>query len=128
MKKALISIVMLALFNYGCYSFYEISSKDISNIESRNDIKFELKNKVEILLKKEGNFNFEVGDSMIYFSNEIIEDSIKISEINKLYNKKQSFLKTFVLGLGILAGILFVTMLLSYTAIGAEGSHNPIAS
>ena len=112
MKKILIPIVMIALFNYGCYSFYEISSKDISNIESHNDIKLELKNKLEILLKEEGNFNFEVGDSMIYFSNKTTKDSIKISEINKIYNKKQSFLKTFGLGLNIVAcALMFLAIL-----------------
>lgn len=121
MKKILIPIVMLALFNYGCYSFYEISSKDIPNIENHNDIKLELKNKVEILLRKEGNFNVEVGDSMIYFSNKTIKDSIKISEINKIYNKKQSFSKTFGLGLGILSGILFVFMTIGLALMGPVG-------
>jgi len=120
MKKNLIPIVILALFNYGCYSFYEISSEDISSVEN-HDIKLELKNKVEILLKKEGNFNVEVTDSMIYFCNETTKDSIRISDINKIYNKKQSFMKTFGVGLGIVAGVLFVMMLLSYTAIGAGG-------
>lgn len=120
LKKALIPIVILALFNYGCYSFYEISSKDIEN-NNDHDIKLELKNEMEILLKKEGNFNFEVKDSMIYFSNETTKDSVRISEINKIYNKKQSFWKTFGLGLEIVAGALFVMMLLSYTAIGAGG-------
>lgn len=112
---------MLALFNYGCYSFYEISSKDISKVDKQNDIKVELTNKLEILLKKEGNFNYEVKDSLIYFSNETTKDSIRISDINKIYNKQQSFWKTFGLGLGIIAGALFVVMLLSYAAIGAGG-------
>ena len=121
MKKVIIPIVILAFINYGCYSFYEISSKDIPNDKKHDDIKLELKNNVDILLKKEGNFNIEVTDSMIYFSNETTKDSVKISEINKIYNKKQSFWKTFGLGLEIVAGALFVMMLLSYTAIGAGG-------
>ncbi len=69
MKRIFIPIVIVALFNYGCYSFYEISSEDISSVEN-HDIKLELKNKLEILLKKEGNFNIKATDSMIYFSNE----------------------------------------------------------
>ncbi len=120
MKKGLIPIVILALFNYGCYSFYEISTEDISN-EKNHDIKLELKNKVEILLKKEGNFNVEATDSIIYFSNETTKDSIRISDINRIYNKKQSFWKTFGLGLGIIASMLFVISIALSAAMGSVG-------
>ncbi|MEN8194479.1 MAG: hypothetical protein ABFS12_16790 [Bacteroidota bacterium] len=120
MKKVIIPILILALFNYGCYSFYEISSEEISKTEKQNDIKLEMKNKMEILLKEDGNFDIEVKDSLIYFSNETIKDSIKISEIHKIFNKKLSVEKILGLTLNIAFFALFFIPVVVWVATGAE--------
>ena len=107
MKKIFIPIIILALFNYGCYSFYEITYDDVANADKHSDIKLELKNKMEILLKEDGNFIIEVKDSLIYFSNETVKDSIKISEIHKISNEKLSVEKILGLSLDIAFLALF---------------------
>jgi hypothetical protein len=118
LKKIIIPIIILAFINYGCYSFYEVSSEDIPNQKEHDDIKLELKNNVDILLKKEGNFNIEVTDTMIYFSNKTVKDSIKISDIEKIYNKKISFGKIIGVGLIVVAGFFFILMLSSLGSVG----------
>ncbi len=111
LKKNFIIVLIFSFFNYCCYSYYEIKDADPKKAGLTGVTKVELKNKKVIKLDEQEFIEY-LTDTTIVVKQGLNEESFNLSEINKLYETKFDFVKTFFFSAGILFLSLFITALI----------------
>lgn len=108
MKKYVVLFLAVALLNFSCYSYYEVSKDDVIKTGEYDISKIDLKDKTVILLDDFENYGLIINDDTIVIKLDSLEQKFDLAEVEKFYETKFNFVKTFFLS----AGGLYLTLFL----------------
>ncbi|MEN8191906.1 MAG: hypothetical protein ABFS12_03760 [Bacteroidota bacterium] len=113
LKLFVITLLSISFLNTGCYSYFAISSDELSNKETENKIKIILKDKKEVITENSKVIITSDLDEIIILQTNSTRVTYSLDEVEKILEEKFDFGKTFfsvfwlsILTLVIATGIL----------------------